>query len=79
MTCEKLVTYLSGYIDRDLDKDLYTDAAQHLATCQNCRIVLEATQQMFFHTGSSVTIASRSNEEKNFTPGCRLLFKHTNR
>lgn len=48
MNCEELVTYLSDYIDQDLDRDLRRDAEQHLATCQNCRIVLDTTQQMIF-------------------------------
>jgi len=48
MNCEQLVTYLSEYIDQDLDEELRADAQEHLASCQNCRIVLDTTQQMIF-------------------------------
>jgi anti-sigma factor RsiW len=45
MTCEELITYLSGYIDEELDEDLTREAREHLATCQNCQIVLNTTQR----------------------------------
>jgi anti-sigma factor (TIGR02949 family) len=46
MTCEELITYLSEYIDGDLSEDLRADAQEHLATCNNCHVVLDTTQQM---------------------------------
>lgn len=48
MECEELVTYLSDYIDKNLDEELTTEAQAHLATCQNCRVVLDTTQQTIF-------------------------------
>lgn len=45
MKCEDLVTYLSDYIDHNLDDELVTEAEAHLATCHNCRVVLNTTQQ----------------------------------
>jgi predicted anti-sigma-YlaC factor YlaD len=45
MNCEELVLYLSDYIDRELDEDLLAEAQEHLATCHNCRILLDTTQQ----------------------------------
>lgn len=45
MTCDELIQYLSDYIDRNLDEELTAAAQEHLATCQNCRIVLDTTQQ----------------------------------
>lgn len=45
MTCEELLQYLSAYIDQDLDETLTAAAQEHLATCQNCRVVLDTTQQ----------------------------------
>ena len=48
MNCEELISYLSDYIDQNLDEDLRRDAQEHLATCQNCRVVLDTTQQMIF-------------------------------
>ena len=48
MTCEELLTYLSDYIDQNLDEELTAEAQEHLATCQNCRVVLDTTQQTIF-------------------------------
>lgn len=48
MECEDLLTYLSDYIDQNLDGELRADAQEHLATCHNCRVVLDTTQQMIF-------------------------------
>ena len=48
MTCEELLQYLSDYIDQDLDEELTTAAQEHLATCHNCRVVLDTTQQTIF-------------------------------
>lgn len=45
MTCDELVAYLSDYIDQELDEDLTVAAQHHLATCQNCRVVLHTTQR----------------------------------
>lgn len=46
MTCDELVKYLSDYIDNNLNGDLMAAAEEHLATCDNCRVVLNSTQQM---------------------------------
>lgn len=46
MTCDELVSYLSDYIDHELDEDLAAAAQQHLATCQNCRVVVRTTQRV---------------------------------
>jgi predicted anti-sigma-YlaC factor YlaD len=45
MNCEQLVTYLSDYIDNNLDEELTAQAHEHLATCQNCHIVLDTTRR----------------------------------
>ena len=43
ITCEDLLQHLSAYLDDELD-DVLTQAAQdHLATCENCRVVLDST------------------------------------
>lgn len=60
LTCEDLVRYLSDYINGDLDETLSVAAHHHLATCQNCRVVLDSTQQMillFREQGQSIKIA----------------------
>jgi len=48
MKCEQLLQYLSDYIDQNLDEELTAEAQEHLATCQNCRVVLDSTQQTIF-------------------------------
>jgi predicted anti-sigma-YlaC factor YlaD len=48
MECEDLLAYLSDYIDKNLDEELTAEAQEHLATCQNCRVVLDTTQQTIF-------------------------------
>ncbi len=48
ITCEELLVYLSDYVDNDLDEELTTTAQQHLASCHNCRVVLDSTQQTIF-------------------------------
>ncbi len=48
MTCAELLQYLSDYIDQNLEQELITVAQEHLATCQNCRVVLDTTQQTIF-------------------------------
>lgn len=48
MNCDELIAYLSDYIDQDLDEELRSDAQEHLATCQNCRVALDTTQKMIF-------------------------------
>ena len=45
MDCETLLTYLSDYIDNNLDEDLTEAAREHLETCHNCHVVLDSTQQ----------------------------------
>lgn len=48
MQCEELTQYLSDYIDQGLDEELTREAQEHLATCHNCKVVLDTTQQMIF-------------------------------
>ncbi len=48
MTCETLLQYLSDYIDNNLDQELVAEAQHHLATCPNCRVVLDTTLQTIF-------------------------------
>lgn len=48
MKCEELLQYLSDYIDQELNDELTAEAQAHLATCRNCRVVLDSTQQTIF-------------------------------
>jgi len=45
MNCQQLISYLSDYIDSDLDEELHAEAQAHLATCHNCHVVLDTTQR----------------------------------
>jgi hypothetical protein len=45
MKCDELITYLSEYIDNELEADLLEEARLHLATCHNCQVVLESTRK----------------------------------
>lgn len=59
MQCEELVQYLSDYIDNHLDDDMAAAAREHLATCQNCRVVLDSTQRtilLYREQGQAQTI-----------------------
>jgi len=46
LSCDELVNYLSDYIDNNLSEELSEAAREHLETCENCRVVLDSTQQM---------------------------------
>ena len=48
ISCEELLQYLSDYIDNNLDEELTAVAQHHLATCQNCRVVLDSTKKTIF-------------------------------
>jgi anti-sigma factor RsiW len=45
LTCETLLTYLSDYIDGELSDELVLAAREHMATCDNCRVVLNTTER----------------------------------
>ncbi len=64
MKCEELLQYLSDYIDQELDDDLTVEAQEHLATCHNCRVVLDSTQQtiFLFREQGKRTIPAQSRE-----------------
>ncbi len=46
LTCDQLVAYQSDYIVGNLTEELTQAAQEHLATCANCRVVLDSTQKM---------------------------------
>ncbi len=45
MDCQTLISYLSDYLDNNLSAELTAEAREHLATCRNCHVVLDTTQQ----------------------------------
>jgi predicted anti-sigma-YlaC factor YlaD len=45
MECAQVVEYLSDYLDGNLSEALKAEAQAHIASCRNCRVVLDTTQQ----------------------------------
>ena len=62
MKCEELVHYLTDYLDQELDEDLTAAAQEHLATCHNCRVVVDTTRK---------TIELYREREKQTIPATR--------
>ncbi len=61
LTCEDLVAHLSDYLDGELDEELNRAAREHLATCENCRVVLDSTHKtilLYREQGQIVQIPS---------------------
>lgn len=62
ITCEELVKYLSDYLENELDTELAQAAEEHLATCENCRVVLDSTRKtilLYKQHGAVVQIPAR--------------------
>jgi anti-sigma factor RsiW len=62
MTCDELLQYLSDYIDRNLNEELTAAARDHLATCRNCKVVLDTTRHtisLFREQGARTIPAGR--------------------
>lgn len=65
MQCAELVSYLSDYIDNNLSEELTREAQEHLATCQNCHIVLDSTQRtilLYRQRGQRAGLSPRRHE-----------------
>lgn len=62
MDCNTLLAVLSDYIDNELDEALSAEAREHLATCENCRVMLDTTQQ---------TIVLAKEQGKRVIPAAR--------
>ena len=45
-TCEKLIDGLSAYLDGEVPPELRAEIEDHLATCENCRAVVDTTRKM---------------------------------
>lgn len=68
MNCAELLTYLSSYIDNDLDADLTAAAREHLAACANCAVVLDTTRKTIaLGHGESVRTISAARREALFS------------
>jgi anti-sigma factor RsiW len=44
-TCERLLDGLSNYLDGELPAELRAEVERHLATCENCRAVVDTTRK----------------------------------
>jgi hypothetical protein len=66
MDCATLLSYLSDYIDQNLEAELVEAARHHLATCQNCSVVLDSTQRTILisrgHLGQANIRAERREQ-----------------
>jgi anti-sigma factor RsiW len=74
MTCEELVSYLSAYLDQELDEDLTAAAQQHLATCSNCRVVLHTTRRVIQLGQAQYQIALPASRRERVYTRLRLAF-----
>jgi anti-sigma factor RsiW len=74
MTCEELVSYLSAYLDQELDEDLTAAAQQHLATCSNCRVVLHTTQKVIQLGQAQYQVALPASRRARLYTRLRLAF-----
>ncbi len=74
MTCDELVSYLSDYLDQDLDDELTTAAQHHLATCQNCRIVLQTTQRVIQLGQAQYQVGIRAARRERLFMRLRLAY-----
>jgi anti-sigma factor RsiW len=44
-TCQTLLSQLSEYIDGELEETFCAEIEHHLATCENCRIVVNTLEK----------------------------------
>ncbi len=80
ISCEELLQHLSDYIDNNLDEELTAVAQHHLATCPNCRIVLNSTQKtitLFREQGKRTIPAERRDRLFNQLQAAFLTGRET--
>ncbi len=46
--CKELLGSLSDYVDGTLDESLCHEIEEHLASCTNCRIVVDTLRKMIY-------------------------------
>ncbi len=74
MTCDELISYLSDYLDQDLDEELTTAAQHHLATCQNCRVVVQTTRRVIQLGQAQYQVGLPPNRHERLLTRLRLAF-----
>ena len=45
MNCKKVILELSSYLDGAMNSTIKLDLEQHLARCEDCRLVVDTTRQ----------------------------------
>jgi predicted anti-sigma-YlaC factor YlaD len=45
VNCKKVILELSSYLDGAMDSTIKIDLEQHLARCEDCRLVVDTTRQ----------------------------------
>lgn len=74
ISCEDLLEYLSDYIDQDLDEGLDEIAKQHLATCENCRVVLDTTKSTINLSKSFGIVTLPANKKQTLFQDLKAIF-----
>ena len=46
--CSRVLAHLNDYIDHDLSPELCQELEEHLANCENCRVVLDTLNQTLY-------------------------------
>ena len=46
--CSRVLTHLNDYIDHELSPELCQELEEHLANCENCRVVLDTLNQTLY-------------------------------
>lgn len=78
MTCEELIEQLSAYLDDELSEELTQAAREHLATCENCSVVLDTTQKtiLLFREQSQITKIPAERKSTLYNQLAAVLHTH---
>ena len=63
--CRDLLSQLSDYVDGDLEVELCAQIEQHMAGCDNCRIMIDTLRKTIFlyKTQPQANVPERVHEE----------------
>jgi anti-sigma factor RsiW len=58
--CQELVSWLSDYIDGDLEAGLCAELELHLADCRNCQVMVDTVRKTItlYHSQASAELPS---------------------
>jgi anti-sigma factor RsiW len=59
-TCRELLDYVSDYIDGELEASICVEVEAHLASCPNCRIMVDTVRKTItlYHSQASTDLPS---------------------